>query len=83
MLNHVLHRAVRHRKSVTANSTELDQELLQHLHSVVNPVPDLFLCIPVQHPVKHHIALVVCLVDCVDKENAEYLCTRIVQECFK
>ncbi|XP_046417242.1 cGMP-dependent 3',5'-cyclic phosphodiesterase-like isoform X2 [Neodiprion virginianus] len=83
VLNHVLHRAVKHRKSVTAHATELDQELLQHLHSVVNPVPDLFLSIPIQHPVRHHIALVVCLVNCEDRENAEYMCTKMVQECFK
>ncbi|XP_048505681.1 cGMP-dependent 3',5'-cyclic phosphodiesterase-like isoform X3 [Athalia rosae] len=83
VLNHVLHKAVRHRRSVTANATELDQELLHHLHSVVNPVPDLFLCIPVQHPVQPHIALVVCLVNCADRDNAEYMCTKMVQECFK
>ncbi|XP_015586833.1 cGMP-dependent 3',5'-cyclic phosphodiesterase isoform X2 [Cephus cinctus] len=83
VLNHVLHRTVKQRKSLTANAMDFDQELLAHLHSVINPMPDLFLTIPVQHPIKQHIALVVCLVDYANEDNAEFICTQIVQECFR
>lgn len=65
------------------NITELDQELLQHLRSVVDVAPNLFLSIPIQHPIKDHIALVVCLVDYDNKEDAEHNCTKMVQECFR
>ncbi|XP_043476114.1 cGMP-dependent 3',5'-cyclic phosphodiesterase-like isoform X3 [Leptopilina heterotoma] len=83
VINHALHRAVKQRKSMAQNITELDQELLQHLRSVVDVAPNLFLSIPIQHPIKDHIALVVCLVDYDNKEDADHNCTKMVQECFR
>ncbi|KAK0086520.1 hypothetical protein PV326_005513 [Microctonus aethiopoides] len=81
--NHILHETVKKRTSLTAYAKELDQELLQHLHSIIHPIPERFLSIPIQHPIKQHIALVVCIINYPDTDTAKNTCTNIVKECFR
>ncbi|XP_011298663.1 cGMP-dependent 3',5'-cyclic phosphodiesterase isoform X1 [Fopius arisanus] len=81
--NHILHKTVKTRRSLTVSAIELDQELLQHLYSVIDPVPDRFLSVPIKHPVKQHIALVVCIIDYPNDKNIEEKCTKIIEECFR
>ncbi|XP_063983080.1 cGMP-dependent 3',5'-cyclic phosphodiesterase-like isoform X3 [Diachasmimorpha longicaudata] len=81
--NHILHKTVKTRRSLTVSAIELDQELLQHLYSVIDPVPDRFLSVPIKHPVKQHIALVVCIIDYPNDKDIEENCTKIIEECFR
>ncbi|XP_014300468.1 cGMP-dependent 3',5'-cyclic phosphodiesterase [Microplitis demolitor] len=81
--DHVLHRVIKTRKSLKVNCTELDQELLLHLNSVSELVPDKLLSIPIEHPSEQYIALVVTLINYPDDEAAEDLCIKIVEECFR
>lgn len=65
------------------NLTEFDYELLRHLGSVIESVPVRFLSIPIDHPVKDHIALVVCIIDYPNESNSAERCSKIIQECFR
>ncbi|XP_023245364.1 cGMP-dependent 3',5'-cyclic phosphodiesterase-like isoform X3 [Copidosoma floridanum] len=78
-----LQKAVLSGESCRQRVADLDPDLVATLRQVVSPLPEVYLCLPVQHPIKRQVALVVCLVGFVDEASAELVCTKIVQECFR
>ncbi|XP_058803157.1 cGMP-dependent 3',5'-cyclic phosphodiesterase-like isoform X2 [Phymastichus coffea] len=73
-----LRNAVLSGESCKQRVQELDADLLATLRQVAEPLPEVYLCVPVQHPIKKQVALVVCLLGLVEDEaSAE------VQECFR
>ncbi|XP_011498847.1 PREDICTED: cGMP-dependent 3',5'-cyclic phosphodiesterase-like [Ceratosolen solmsi marchali] len=79
-----LQRAMASGQSRRERVADLGPDLLATLGLVVSPLPDAYLCVPVQHPIKHQVALVVYLVGFADEAaSAELVCTKIVQECFR
>ncbi|XP_034938911.1 cGMP-dependent 3',5'-cyclic phosphodiesterase-like [Chelonus insularis] len=81
--NEVLNRVIRLRKAIEIDCNQLNQELLGHLKSSINSTSNKVLSIPIEHPIDQHIALVVCINNYPNEANAETVCTKIVQECFR
>lgn len=81
--NNVLSEAVINKTSLALSVEQLDRELLKYINRIIDGAPQSFLAIPIQHPFKHYTALLVCLVDCVDEDEARHACTEMVQECFR
>ncbi|TGZ38374.1 Phosphodiesterase [Temnothorax longispinosus] len=81
--NSVLYEAVINKTSLALNVAQLDGELLRHISRITDATSQSFLTIPIQHPFKHYTALLVCLVDYVDGDEARHACTELVQECFR
>ncbi|CAB0028004.1 unnamed protein product [Trichogramma brassicae] len=80
-----LQRAVQNGESSKQMVLELNRDLVEKLREMVSPLPEVYLCVPVQHPIKQQVALVVCLVGVIDdaETSAVLVCTKIVQECFR
>ncbi|XP_014238612.1 cGMP-dependent 3',5'-cyclic phosphodiesterase-like isoform X7 [Trichogramma pretiosum] len=80
-----LQRAVQNGESSKQMVLELNADLVEKLREMVSPLPEVYLCVPVQHPIKQQVALVVCLVGVIDdaETSAVLVCTKIVQECFR
>jgi len=81
--NNVLYEAVINKTALALSTAKLDSELLRYINRITDATPQSFLTIPIQHPFKHYTALLVCLVDYVDGNEARHACTEIVQECFR
>ncbi|XP_077254916.1 cGMP-dependent 3',5'-cyclic phosphodiesterase isoform X3 [Temnothorax americanus] len=81
--NSVLYEAVINKTSLALNVAQLDGELLRHINRITDATSQSLLTIPIQHPFKHYTALLVCLVDYVDGDEARHACTELVQECFR
>lgn len=69
--------------SLVLSVAKLDGELLRYINRIIDATSQSLLTIPIQHPSKHYTALLVCLVDYVDEDEARHACTEIVQECFR
>ncbi|XP_076665148.1 cGMP-dependent 3',5'-cyclic phosphodiesterase isoform X1 [Andrena cerasifolii] len=80
--NNVLYTTVQNEEPIVTDIATLDEELLRHLQSIC-PMSNSFLMIPIQHPKRNHIALVVSLVNDDDRNKTTNKCTEIVQECFR
>lgn len=81
--NNVLYEAVINKTSLALSVAKLDSELLRYINRITAATPQSLLTIPIQHPFKHYTALLVCLVDYVDGDEARHACTEIVEECFR
>ncbi|XP_067009440.1 cGMP-dependent 3',5'-cyclic phosphodiesterase [Anabrus simplex] len=81
--NNALNVAVKRRCSIASPSRDLNRDLQDMIRTVISPVPDTFLNVPVPHPKQGTIALLVCIVNYADRENAEFICSELVLECFR
>ncbi|KAL0125204.1 hypothetical protein PUN28_004382 [Cardiocondyla obscurior] len=81
--NSVLYEAVINKTSLALSVAQLDRELVKYINEITDATSQSLLTIPIQHPFKHYTALLVCLVDYVDGDEAKHACIEIVKECFR
>ncbi|KAK2585797.1 hypothetical protein KPH14_010402 [Odynerus spinipes] len=81
--NNILHKMVQNQKPIIASTSELGEELLQHVDLDADFIQESCFLIPVQHRQQQSTALVVCLMTCECNSIIIDACTEVVLDCFR
>lgn len=68
---------------MTASTSDLGEELLQHIDLDTDSIQESCFLIPVKHRQQQSIALVVCLMICECNSTTLDACTTVVLDCFR
>lgn len=82
-ISNIFNSIINSQKTIMASSSELPNELLQHICLDKHCIQAPFLLIPIQHHLKQLTALVVCLNSSKAKSTDIDKCKKVVLECFR